>query len=191
MVLNIGLSSLSTAILPSFSRLSAKENWREMRSVLLSYTVLLALVTIPLTGLLIVLSKPLVSLFFQGGAFTAADTQLVARVQTMFCLEIPFYSIAILYVRAISSLKRNYLIMWGVPISVSANVVMNILFMRSIGLAGIALSTSVVLALSCVYLSIVLFRTLRQNERASKPAPIPMEMVPFERLRGLIRNRLL
>ena len=102
LVLNIGLSSLSTAVLPSFSRLSANENWREMRRVLLSYSVLLALVTIPLTGLLIVLSRSLVSLFFQGGAFTAADTHLVARVQMMFCLEIPFYSVAILYVRAIS-----------------------------------------------------------------------------------------
>ena len=86
-----------------------------MRRVLLSYSVLLALVTIPLTGLLIVLSRSLVSLFFQGGAFTAADTHLVARVQMMFCLEIPFYSVAILYVRAISSLKRNYLIMVEYP----------------------------------------------------------------------------
>jgi putative peptidoglycan lipid II flippase len=178
LVLNIGLFPLSTAIMPSFSRLSAKENWREMRQVLLSYTGLLALITIPLTGLLVVLSRPLISLFFQGGAFTAADTNLVARVQMMFCLEIPFYSVAILYVRAISSLKRNHLIMWGTLISVSANVGLNLLFMKIIGVPGIALSTSVVLAISCVYLSIVLFRTLRQNERASEPVPIPVQMVP-------------
>lgn len=179
LVLNIGLSSLSTAVLPSFSRLSANENWREMRRVLLSYSVLLALVTIPLTGLLIVLSRSLVSLFFQGGAFTAADTHLVARVQMMFCLEIPFYSVAILYVRAISSLKRNYLIMWGTPISVFANVALNILFMRIIGLPGIALSTSMVYAISCGYLCLMLFRALRQNERANN-APVAPQMVPSE-----------
>jgi putative peptidoglycan lipid II flippase len=180
LVMSVGLTSLSTAVLPSLSRLSAKEDWREMRRVLLSYTGLLALVTIPLTGLLIVLSKPLVSFFFQGGAFTAADTALVARVQIMFCLEIPFYSVAILYVRAISSLKRNDLILWGTPISVFANVVLNILFMTIIGLPGIALSTSAVLAISCLYLWIMLFRTLGQNERASNAAPIPVEMVPSE-----------
>ena len=178
LVLNIGLSSLSTAILPSFSRLSAKENWREMRRVVLSYTVLLVVVTIPLTGLLIVVSKPLVRLFFQGGAFTAHDTELVAMVQIMFCLEIPFYSVGILYVRAISSLKRNYLIMWGTPISVSANVVLNILFMRIIGLPGIALSTSAVYAISCGYLCLMLFRALRQHEIANTAAPIPLQMVP-------------
>lgn len=181
LVLSIGLSSLSAAILPSFSRLSATENWGEMRRVLLSYTYLLALVTIPLTGLLIVLSKPLVSLFFQSGMFSAHDTEMVARVQTMFCLGIPFYSIAILYVRAISSLKRNHLIMWGTLISVSANVGLNILFMGIMGLPGIALSTSVVLTVSCVYLSIVLFRTLRQNECASDAAPIPLQMASSER----------
>lgn len=152
-----------------------------MRRVLLSYTYLLALVTIPLTGLLIVLSKPLVSLFFQSGMFSAHDTEMVARVQTMFCLGIPFYSIAILYVRAISSLKRNHLIMWGTLISVSANVGLNILFMGIMGLPGIALSTSVVLTVSCVYLSIVLFRTLRQNECASDAAPIPLQMASSER----------
>jgi putative peptidoglycan lipid II flippase len=179
LVLNIGLSSLSTAVLPSFSRLSANENWREMRRVLLSYSVLLAFVTIPLTGLLIVLSRSLVSLFFQGGAFTAADTHLVARVQMMFCLEIPFYSVAILYVRAISSLKRNYLIMWGTPISVFANVALNILFMRIIGLPGIALSTSMVYAISCGYLCLMLFRALSQNERANS-APVAPQMVPSE-----------
>jgi len=168
LVLNIGLSSLSIAILPSFSRLSAKENWREMRRVLLSYTGLLALVTIPLTGLLIVLSNPLVSLFFQGGAFSAHDTELVARVQIMFCLEIPFYSVAILYVQAISSLKRNELIMWGTLISVSANVGLNILFMKMIGLPGIALSTSAVYAISCCYLGSMLFRALRQHEEEKK-----------------------
>ena len=180
LVLNIGLSSLSTAILPSFSRLSAKENWREMRRVLLGYTGLLALVTIPLTGLLVVLSRPLVSLFFQGGAFTPADTDLVARVQMMFCLEIPFYTIGVIYVRAISSLKRNHLIMWGTLISVSANVGLNILFMKMIGLPGIALSTSVVYAISCTYLCLMLFRALRQHERASNAAPVAAQMIPSE-----------
>lgn len=180
LVVNIGFFSLSTAVLPSFSRLSARENWCEMRRVLISYTGLLALVTIPLTGLLVVLSRPLVTLFFQGGAFTAADTHLVAHIQMMFCLEIPFYSIAILYVRAISSLKRNHLILWGTLISVSANVGLNILFMRIMGLPGIALSTSAVYAINCGYICLVLFRALRQNERTNNMAPIRLQMVTSE-----------
>jgi len=127
-----------------------------------------------------VLSRPLISLFFQGGAFTAHDADLVARVQIMFCLEIPFYSVAILYVRAISSLKRNHLIMWGTLISVSANVGLNILFMKMIGLPGIALSTSVVYAISCTYLCLMLFRTLRQHERANNAVLITPQMMPSE-----------
>jgi putative peptidoglycan lipid II flippase len=180
LVLSVGLTSISTAVLPSFSRLSANESWDEMRRVLRSYSGLLALMTIPLTGLLIVLSKPLVRLFFEGGAFTAADTVLVARVQIMFCLEIPFYSVALLHVRAISSLKLNYLIMWGTFISVSANVVLNVIFMRIIGLPGIALSTSAVYAINCGYVRLMLSRALRQREMAQSAAPIPVKMVPSE-----------
>jgi putative peptidoglycan lipid II flippase len=180
LVVNIGFFSLSTAVLPSFSRLSAKEDWCEMRRVLLSYTGLLALVTIPLAGVLMVVSKRLVSIFFQGGAFTADDTALVAHVQMMFCLEIPFYSIAILYVRAISSLKRNYLILWGTFISVCSNILLNILFMRIMGVSGIALSTSAVYGISCSYLCFVLFRALRQNETANSPTPAPLPIVPSQ-----------
>jgi putative peptidoglycan lipid II flippase len=180
LILAIGLSSLSTAILPSFSRLSAKENWGEMRRVLFTYTGLLALVTIPLTGLLIVLSKTLVLVFFQGGAFTAADTHLVTHAQMMFCLEIPFCTVGILYVRALSAIKRNDLLMWGTLINVFSNVVLNILFMRILGLPGIALSTSVVMVISCVYLWIMLLRSLRKNESASNVAPIGLHMVPLE-----------
>ena len=151
-----------------------------MRRVLFTYTGLLALVTIPLTGLLIVLSKTLVLVFFQGGAFTAADTHLVTHAQMMFCLEIPFCTVGILYVRALSAIKRNDLLMWGTLINVFSNVVLNILFMRILGLPGIALSTSVVMVISCVYLWIMLLRSLRKNESASNVAPIGLQMVPFE-----------
>ena len=69
--------------------------------------------------------------------------------------------------------------MWGTPISVFANVALNILFMRIIGLPGIALSTSMVYAISCGYLCLMLFRALRQNERANN-APVAPQMVPSE-----------
>jgi putative peptidoglycan lipid II flippase len=98
----------------------------------------------------------------------------------MFCLEIPFYSIAILYVRGIYSLKRNHLILWGTLISVAVNVVLNILFMRIIGLPGIALSTSAVYAINCGYVCLVFFRALRRNESAYKPVPMLPQMLSTE-----------
>ena len=118
MILSIGVTSLSVATLPSFSRLSAKEDWSGMRHVLVTYTGLIVLVTVPLTLFIVMFSEPLVAMFYQGGAFTWRDTHLVSGVQTLLCLQLPFYALSILYVNAISSLKRNQILMFGTGISV-------------------------------------------------------------------------
>jgi putative peptidoglycan lipid II flippase len=170
LLLTIGVSSLATAVLPSFSRLSADQDWAELRHVLNTFTNLLALVTVPLTVILIIFSEQLISTFFQGGAFTAQDVRMVARVQSLLFLQLPFYAIGNLYVHAISSLRRNHILMWGTTIAVCVNILLNLLFMRILGLPGIALSTSGVYLLNALYLRIMLMRTLRESEGAEAKA---------------------
>jgi putative peptidoglycan lipid II flippase len=67
-------------------------------------------------------------------------------------------------VNAISSLKRNQILMFGTGISVVSNVVLNIIFMRMFGLPGIALSTSMVQLTTCCYLGVMCFRSVGQRE---------------------------
>jgi putative peptidoglycan lipid II flippase len=164
LLLSIGVSSLATAVLPSFSRLSANQDSASLRHVLNTYTTLIALITVPLTVVLIVFSEPLIKTFLQGGAFTAQDAHLVARVQSLLFLQLPFYAIGILYVTAISSLRRNQILMWGTTISISVNILLNVLFMRIFGLPGIALSTSCVLLVAFLYLRFMLMLTLKEHE---------------------------
>jgi putative peptidoglycan lipid II flippase len=104
---------------------------------------------------------------FQGGAFTSQNTHLVASVQSLLCLEVPFYAAAILCVSALCALKRNDVLIWGTIIAVFENVALNYLFMKMFGLAGIALSTSVVYITAFVYLRLMLGRALKTQETAS------------------------
>ena len=164
--LNLGIYSVSIVVFPTFSLLTAKEDWPGLRRALRFYTLLLAGLTIPLTIGLAFFSRPLVALLFHGGAFTEHDVRLVANVAALLCIQVPFYSIGVLYVRAISALKRNQILMWGTTISVCINVALNYLFMKILGLPGIALSTSVVYAISCFYLWLMLGRALREHEVA-------------------------
>jgi putative peptidoglycan lipid II flippase len=164
MLLAIGTSSLSMAMLPALSKLSANRNWQDMRNVLSSYTRLVVLVSVPAMLIVMAMSKYLIMWFYLRGSFTFENVELTARVQYMLCLELPFYSLAILYVSGLCALKRNYVLMWGTVISVVENVVLNYIFMRLFGLPGIALSTSVVYATSCLYLRLMLSRTLREQE---------------------------
>jgi putative peptidoglycan lipid II flippase len=177
LLLSIGVSSLATAVLPSFSRLSANQDWAGLRHILNTYTNLIALVTVPLAVVLIIFSEPLIATFFQAGAFTAQDAHLVARVQSLLFLQLPFYAVGNLYVSAISSLRRNQILMWGTIIAISVNILLNLLFMRILGLPGIALSTSGVYLINVFYLRIMLMRTLRESEGAEAKAACAMASV--------------
>ena len=166
-LLGIGSSSLSVAVLPALSRLSAGRDWRGMQNIVSTHTRIIFLVGVPATVILIALSEPIVKMVFQGGAFTSQNTHLVANVQSLLCLEVPFYAAAMLCVSALCALKRNDVLVWGTMIAVFENVALNYLFMKIFGLAGIALSTSLVYMTAFVYLRLMLGRALKTRETAS------------------------
>jgi putative peptidoglycan lipid II flippase len=122
--------------------------------------------------LFILISRPLVRVFFQRGAFTSLDTDIVSRVQIYYCLQIPFYALSMLFVRFLSSVRRNDLLMFGAAINLVVNIAMNLVLMRIWGVAGIALSTSIVSCCSLCFLSICSIRLLsRQTRKALDPVP--------------------
>lgn len=165
-VLSVGSMALGTAVLPYFSRMVAARDWPAIRRTLRTYSVLILALTIPATVALVALSETIVRVLFERGAFTAADTTTVARVQAMLALQIPFYSLGILYVRLISSLQANRILLYGTIISFVLNVVLDYLFKEWLGVAGIALATAVLYAVSLAYLATMLHRILCKEEAA-------------------------
>ena len=163
LLIGIGSMALSTAIFPHFSRMVAVNDWTGVRGTIKTYARLVLVVTVPMTLVLFYLSDPIVMLLFERGAFTAGDSRLVGQVQALYILQIPFYVLGIMIVRLISSFKANHILMWGAGINLILNVLLNILFMRLMGLKGIALSTSFVYMGSFVFLSYCAARIMRRQ----------------------------
>jgi putative peptidoglycan lipid II flippase len=172
----VGATPLGTAALPYFSQMVANQDWSGCRRTLKVYSRLIVLVTVPITLGLVLFSHPLIRIVFQRGAFTAVDTGVVSRVQALLSLQIPFYFLANLGVRLVSALKRNWVLMVIAGVNMVINVVFNLILMRYLGVAGIALSTSFVYLVSCalVYASIAksLWRRGRLEE-VQEPPPAP------------------
>jgi putative peptidoglycan lipid II flippase len=168
--LALGATALSTAVLPYFSKMVAAGDWLGCRHTLKRYSVLVATATVPLTVLLMVFSKPLVRLLFQHGAFTSADAELVSWVQVCYSLQIPFYIWGMLFVRFLSSVRRNDLLMYASAVNLIIDIALNLLLMRSMGVAGIALSTSLVYLVSFTFVTVCTLRILSQ-ERFAVAAP--------------------
>jgi putative peptidoglycan lipid II flippase len=158
----VGAIPLSTAALPYFSQMVANRDWSGCRRTLRTYSLSIALVTVPITLGLVVFSHPLIKILFQRGAFTAADTRIVSRVQAFLSLQIPFYILVNLGVRVVSALKRNSVLMVIAGVNMLVNIILNLILMRYAGVAGIALSTSFVYLVSCVLVYASIARTLRR-----------------------------
>jgi putative peptidoglycan lipid II flippase len=159
-VLSIGTMALGTAVLPYFSSMVAAADWGGLRHTLKTYTWLILLATVPATAALVLLSGPLVEVLFRHGRFTEGDALAVSRVQAMYALQLPFYSLGILFVRLLSALRGNHILMWGTAISFILNIVLDLALLRVVGIAGIALSTSLVYVASCAFLGLMLRRRL-------------------------------
>ena len=159
--ITIATTALSTAVIPYFSKMVALDDWTGIRQSLKHYMGLIFAATIPLTGLIILFSEPIVRLLFQRGSFTAENTQLVAQIQACFALQIPFYIASILVVRLTSAMRNNKVMMWGSAGNLIVNISLNYLFMQWFGVAGIALSTSCVYLFSFLFLLFFVLQNLR------------------------------
>ena len=163
-ILGVGSLALSTAILPQFSRMVAACDWSGVRHTLKTYTRLVLMATIPLMLVFILTSHFLVGLLFERGQFTANDTEMVAPVQSLYMLQLPFYIAGMLFVRLLSALKANHLLMWGTCRSFALNITLDYVLMKWIGISGIALSTSIVYVIAFVFLSLSAFSALKKAE---------------------------
>jgi putative peptidoglycan lipid II flippase len=153
LVLALVAGPVGTAILPSLAELAARRRWDELRRTYLGWLGVLVVSTVPLTTLLVLLAQPLVRLAFERGAFTAADTALVAPILASYALQIPFYLVGTIGSRVLSALRFNGALAIIGGCNFILNLALNLILIQYMGLAGIALATSFVYAVSAVMIT--------------------------------------
>lgn len=173
LVLSVATVPLSIAVLPYFSKMVATADWSGLKHTLRTYTRLVLLVTVSITCLGLWFSRPIVTLLFQRGKFTATDVELVSSIQSMYMLQLPFYTLGILFVRMISSLQVNHVLVWNTILGFTVNIVLDYVLMQVMGVAGIALSTSLMYAVACTFLGVMLYRKLRLRAVATSSCASP------------------
>jgi len=136
--------ALGTAVIPYFSKMIASNNWQDLQKTLSKYLGLVFIFTIPLSIGLIIFAEPIVRLMFERGSFVTADTLIVANIQRFYAVQIPFYLANILLVKLINSLNKNHILFWLSACNLALNVALNYFLVKTIGIQGIALSTSLV-----------------------------------------------
>jgi putative peptidoglycan lipid II flippase len=99
---------------------------------------------------LILFAHPLVRITLQHGAFTARDTAAVASTLAMYAVQIPFFVVSRVFYRFVVAMRRTDLVFYCGAINLALDVVLNLILMRFMGVAGIALSTSIWTVTTCL-----------------------------------------
>ncbi len=141
-VVTLMAGAVASAVAPYFSIMVAECDWQGCRTTLRNWSRGLAAVSVPLAILLIVGAPPLVRVTLQHGAFQPRDTAVVSSVLAMYAIQIPFFIVSRVFYRFIVAMRRTDLVLYCGLINLVLDVILNLVLMRRLGVAGIALSTS-------------------------------------------------
>ena len=152
--------SIATAVLPVVSRSTARHDDAGVRDAITDGMSLMMMLNIPATVGLIVLASPIVRLMFERRAFTPADTAATALALQCYAVGLVGYSIVRIASPTFYALGQSRTPILASVGAMTANVILNVVLVRYIGFAGLALGTSIAALLNATVLLYALRRRL-------------------------------
>jgi putative peptidoglycan lipid II flippase len=134
--------AVSAALTPVFSEMVARGEWRECRRTVRLWAWGALAVATAVAGALIAGSRMLVGMTLQHGAFGARDSAAVSGVLMMYALQIPFFVSSRVFYRLLVAARRTDVVLYCGVLNLALDVALNLVLMRWMGVAGIALATS-------------------------------------------------
>jgi putative peptidoglycan lipid II flippase len=151
-LVEVGLAITATAcgaaVLPVFSRFAAAGQWKQLRRAAATYIGTVFFISVPVTVLLAWYSFPIVRLMFQGGAFGSDEARAVSVVQAYALVQVPFALAVTLVARLVVAMQVSSILARVAVIAFVSNLIGDIILAQWMGVAGIALATGLVQAVS-------------------------------------------
>ncbi len=155
--------SLATAIFPVMSSMSAKKDFAGLARTVSQGLRCCFFIAIPATIGLIAIARPLISLAFQHGQFSANDTDMVTWTLLFYALGLCGYFAQQVVTRVFYSMQDSRTPMISASIAVVVNLVLNLTLIWPFGTGGLAAATAL-----CSYLQVtILLAVLRRRQDLS------------------------
>ena len=152
--------AVSTVVYPMLARHAVAARFEDMATDFRKGMRLILLINVPAAAGLALLSEPIVRLLYQRGAFTEADTRLMALLLALFAIGMPFFSVVNLVVRAFYSVKDTATPMKIGTLDLLVNLGLSLLLMRWLGAAGLVLASTTAIVVQTLLLKRALTRRI-------------------------------
>lgn len=158
-VMGLVITSIGSVIYPLLSRLSSENSKVEFNEILVKSINSVVLLVIPISVGAIVLSKPIVSILFERGAFDQRASEMTAIALVFYAIGFIGFGLRDILGKVFYSLKDTKTPMINGIISMIINVLLNLILVKKMGHAGLAFATSIS-SLICI---ILLFISLKNK----------------------------
>lgn len=150
-VIGLFITSIVTVIYPILSKLSSEKNEEEFINAITKSINSVILLVLPISVGALVLATPIVKLLFERGEFDAKATNMTAIALAMYSLGMVSFGLREILGKVFYSLQDTKTPMINGVLAMIMNIVLNIILVRYLGIAGLALATSIS-AIICILL---------------------------------------
>lgn len=158
-VMALFITSVAAVIYPMLSKLSSEDNKEKFTSSVVQSINSVILLVIPISIGAIVLATPIVKLLFQRGEFDARATSMTAIALIMYSIGMVAFGLRDILGKVFYALQDTKTPMINGAMAMIMNIVLNIILVKYLQLAGLALATSIS-AIVCIFL---LFGSLKKK----------------------------
>lgn len=158
-VMALFITSIGSVIYPMLSKLSSENSKDEFEQSVTKSINSVILLVIPISFGAIVLAKPIVKLLFERGAFDNTATNMTAIALMMYSIGMVAFGLRDILGKIFYSIQDTKTPMMNGALAMIMNIILNIILVKYLKLAGLALATSLS-AIICIFL---LFRSLKKK----------------------------
>ena len=152
----IFVMSVSTVMFPAISRMASANNITGLKGTLAKTMNLVSLIVVPFTVGTMIFAVPVIKLLFGRGAFGLKAVELTSYALFFYAVGMTAVAYREILSRAFYAMHDTKTPMVNGAIAVVANIILNIILSRFLGIGGLALATSIsaILAVALMFMSL-------------------------------------
>lgn len=158
--------AISIATLPVVSRHASNKDITQLKSTYVSSLIMAFALTIPASCGLVVLATPIIRLIFEHGRFNSYDTLRTAEALSFYAIGLFAYASVKIIVPVFYALNDTKYPVIASFMAVIFNIILITLTIDRFHHKAIALSTSLTMILSFIFLSVVLYYKVEGYDRS-------------------------
>lgn len=159
LIISVFIMAITTVVFPMLSKAFSEEDNHQVKRIMGQGINIILIITVPATVGILILAEPMVRIFFQRGAFDSVATTMTSQALIFYSLGLVGASLRLMLNKVFYSFQDTKTPMINGALAVGLNIVLNLIFIRFMAHAGLALATSI----SATFTTLLLFIDLRKK----------------------------